>query len=308
MATASGALRTIVYSKQAEVFPSDGDYADATKTKMRNTGDSLNLSKTTMTSEELTGDARVTFLRHGNESIGGDISFEFAYGDFDDFLAAALRGAWDTDILKQGTALQYFSFEKGFTDISKYQLFRDCVVNTMSISMGLDSIVTGSIGIVGGTHVGFASEAVLKTPGEPTNTEPFVTFDGEFSINGTSVCAAITGLDFTIDNGVTANYTLCSPGAKSMTGDRINITGTITALFNDETEVKRFLDEDTFAVSATLEDASKNKITFLLPKIKYTGADIPTSGGGVISLSLPFQALYDTTAKSTLVVTRVPKT
>ncbi len=317
MATASGALRTIVYTKQDTGFPST--YVNTGGKQMRNTGDSLNLSKTTMTSEELTGDARVTFLRHGNESIGGDISFEFAYEDFDDFLAAALRGKWEDDVLKQGTnggvgnppKLDYFSFEKGFPDItgSNHLLFRDCVINTLSLSMGLDSVVTGSIGFVGGTNAGFKAQQ-LTSPSSPEYNEPFVTFGGEFKVGGTSVCATITGLDFTIDNGVTANHTLCSPSAKSMTGDKINITGTITALFNDVTEVERFFKEDTFAVMAKIEmspdsgNTTGNSVQFDFPAVKYTGADIPTSGGGVISLSLPFQALYDTDSASALVITR----
>jgi len=88
----------------------------------------------------------------------------------------------------------------------------------------------------------------------------------------------------------------------------VNVTGTATILFENATEVNKFITETTSSLSVTLQDPAGNTLTINLPKIKYTGGDIPVSGGGVISISLPFQALYDDTAGvlSAIVVTRNP--
>jgi hypothetical protein len=310
MATATGSLRRIVYTGEAEF--KDG-FKNETGTILRNTGDSLNLTKTSSQSAELTGDRAIRSLRLGNEAVAGDISFELAYGDFDDMLAAAMCSTWDTDtgigVLKQGTTVPTFGIEKGFTDIGQYIEYVGCAVNTLAISISTDAIITGTLGIIGAgvaNEPAYTSNPAVSSPTDPTYTEPFVSFDGEVSLGGDDACGLITGIDFTIDNGITANYTICTPEAASLTPDRFNVTGTLTMLFEDVEELNKFVDEDSSTLKITLTDDVGNELEFNFPKIKYTGGDVSVSGGGVIPISLPFQALYDTDSESTLVITRTP--
>jgi hypothetical protein len=302
MAQASAARRRIIYGVES-VFgttPADGKI-------MRNTGDSLNLSKNTIQSSELSGDRAIRFLRHGNETVSGDISFELAYGDFDDFIEAALGGTWNADVVKQGTLIRTFSIEKGFQDIVQYIVYNGCAINTLTIDMATDAVVTGTVGIVGAGTDGYTGASFDASPTAVTLTDPFVTYDGTVTLAGGDGCI-ITALSLSIDNGITANYALCSAEARSVTPDRVNVTGTATILFENATEVNKFITETTSSLSVTLEDPTGNALTIELPKIKYTGGDIPVSGGGVVSVSLPFQALYDDTAGvlSAIVVTRNP--
>jgi len=54
-----------------------------------------------------------------------------------------------------------------------------------------------------------------------------------------------------------------------------------------------------------MEDNDGNTMTFELPNIKYTGADVPiATGSGLRVITMPFRALFDATAGSTLVITR----
>jgi hypothetical protein len=305
MATATGSLRRIIYGTEATF----GAGLGASASILRNVSDSLNLARTTSESAELRGDRSKRFLRLGNESVTGDISFELAHGDFDDILAAVMCNSWvagtGTKTLVQGDTITSFAFEKGFTDISRYIEYVGCVANSLAISFSTDSIVSGTLGIIGaGNDGGYTSvSGFAGTPTEPTNTEPFVSFDGELLIDGADGCGIITALDFTIDNGYTANYTLCTPEAVSMTPASFNVTGTITALFQDSVELDKFLAEETSTLKVTLTDVDANTLEFEFPKIKYTGGDVPVSGDGVISLSLPFTALYDETVKSSIRIT-----
>lgn len=304
MATATGSLRRIVYG--GEVNFKDGM---TTGKILRNTGDSLNLTKTSSQSAELTGDRAIRSLRLGNEAVAGDISFELAYGDFDDMLAAAMCKTWDNNVLKQGVTVPTFGIEKGFTDILQYIEYVGCAVNTLAISISTDAIITGTLGIIGAgvaNDPAYASTPAVESPTEPEYTEPFVSFDGEVLLGGTDACGLITGIDFTIDNGITANYTICTPEAASLTPDRFNVTGTLTMLFEDAAELNKFVSEESSTLKITLTDDAGNALEFSFPKIKYTGGDVSVSGGGVIPISLPFQALYDETAASTLVITRTP--
>lgn len=305
MATATGSLRRIIYGTEATF----GAGLGASASILRNVSDSLNLARTTSESAELRGDRSKRFLRLGNESVTGDISFELAHGDFDAILAAVMCNDWvagtGTKTLVQGTDITSFAFEKGFTDINQYIQYVGCVANSLAISFSTDSIVSGTLGIIGaGNEGGYTgSSAFSGTPTEPANTEPFMSFDGTLLIDGEDGCGIVTALDFTIDNGYTANYTLCTPEAVSMSPASFNVTGTITALFQNSVELNKFLDEETSTLKVTLTDVDDNTLDFEFPKIKYTGGDVPVSGDGVISVSLPFTALYDETAESSLKIT-----
>lgn len=316
-ATATGSLRRIIYS--AETLFKDG--VATTAKLLRNTGDSLNLTKTSSQSAELTGDRTIRSLRLGNETVAGDISFELAYGDFDDMLAAAMCNGWspDTDprVLKQGVKVPTFGIEKGFTDLPQYIEYVGCAINTLAINISTDAIITGTLGVIGAgvnnadvdnvpAYAAYTANSAATTITQPDYTEPFAAFDGEILLDDDDACGIITGIDFTIDNGITANYALCTPEATSLTPDRFNVTGTLTMMFNDATELNKFVSETSSALKITLTDNAGNKLDFNFPKIKYTGGDVSVSGGGIIPISLPFQALYDETAESTLVITRTP--
>jgi len=311
MAHATGSRRQLIYGKETggfKVKPTTGIKV------LRNTGDSINLTKNTLTSAELSGDRAIRFLRHGNETVSGDVSFEFAYADFDDLLASSLGSAWVADVLKQGVlAIGTYTFEKGFQDIEQYIAYKGCAVNTFSIDMASDALVTGSVGFVGAGTDGFATASTLSTPTPATANEPFTSYqvEGYIQIGAPTTnvlvdTCLVTACNFSVDNGITANYSLCSNEAASITPDRINVTGNITVLFADEKEVKKFIDEEETSLSVKLADPDGQNYTFFCPKIKYTGGDIAVSGGGVISISLPFQALYDDTVgvKTSIEITR----
>lgn len=303
MAHATGSRRRIVYGAETGGFKE----TPLTGKILRNTADSLNLSKSAIASAELSGDRAVRFLRHGNKTIGGDISFELAYGAYDELLAAALGSTWAGNTLKQGLVIPTFSIEKGFQDIGKYTVYKGCAIDTLTIDLATDSIVTGSFGIIGADTTGYTNAPFdnSPTPVSGNDNEPFTSFEGSIKLDDTSTCI-ITALSFTIENGITANYALCGPDARSLTPDRVNITGTVTALFEDEVELNKFINETITSIEAELEDPDGNKLSFKFPRVKYTGGEAPVSDGGVISLSLPFQALYDDTngVKSAIVITR----
>jgi len=52
------------------------------------------------------------------------------------------------------------------------------------------------------------------------------------------------------------------------------------------------------------EDTSE--LRFYMPNIKYTGGQPDVSGDGAITLSMPFQSLYDATEESELAIERTP--
>lgn len=83
---------------------------------LRHTGTTLGLSKETLVSEELRSDRQIVDVRHGNKQVGGDISAELSYGNFDDELEAALLGTWARKATKTAATLSAAAADDSFND------------------------------------------------------------------------------------------------------------------------------------------------------------------------------------------------
>ena len=116
---------------------------------IRQTGTIWGFKKSTLQSNEQRDDRQVAAYKHGNSSASGDISFELTYATFDDFLEALLGGTWSTDTLKAGTNFRRsFTIQRKHADISTFLTFTGAEVNTMSLSVAPNQMVTGSFGII----------------------------------------------------------------------------------------------------------------------------------------------------------------
>ena len=270
------------------------------------TGNSLALAKDALVSQTIRNDRQIADHRHGNKSIAGNLDFEFRFADYDAFLAAALMGAWDTNVLKVGTTKSFFSIEKGFLDISRYHLYTGCMVNNFSLSVKPNAIVTGSFGIIGkDLSAGAASEDA--SPTAASGNDPFDSFSGaiyEGGIAASNEIAIITGIDFSLDNALVAAFVVGSAVTPEISYGRSNLTGTLSAYFESSALLDKFINETESVIQFTLTDPDSNTFTFLLPKVKYNGGDPAIAGEGPIEMSLPFQAIYDSSEVTNFKITR----
>ena len=115
------------------------------------TGTTLAITKDAVESEKLRGDRQVEDFRHGNKTVGGDITAELEYGAFDDFLEAALCGTWAADVLKAGTTRRSFSIQRKFADLAtpEFHTYKGCEINTLSLSVSPNAMVGTTFGIIG---------------------------------------------------------------------------------------------------------------------------------------------------------------
>lgn len=91
MTIASGALARLLYVAESVHGTTPGSPA---MTVLRSIGKNINLKKNPLRSEEVRGDRQRKSVRHGFQSVLGDIDGELSLQSYDDFLAAALGGAW----------------------------------------------------------------------------------------------------------------------------------------------------------------------------------------------------------------------
>lgn len=301
MAFSSGAQRDLYYVEET------GDFgvtpATPQLTPIRNTDDSLSLTRDSVVSDERRGDRGIHDMRLGSKQPGGDIGFEFSYEAFDDFLEAVFMGTWDANILKAGTTFRSFSIEKAFSDITEYWVFRGSVFNTFNLSLTPNAMITGSFGILS-KDMDENAATIGDTFAAITTHRPFDAFTGSIEEGGAGI-AIVTSLDFTLDNGFERNFVLMDDTCPQMTSGKSNITGNTSLYFENDAVFSSFVSELESSIEFSILDDNGKGYTFEFPRIKYTTGDAPVNADGAIVISMAWQALYDSIAGSNVVITRI---
>lgn len=301
MATGSDFARDIAYVPEVTFKTTPGS---PTMKLLRFTGGFANMEKNSFASEEIRSDGQITDMRHGMRRVSADLGFELSYGAFDTWLEAALGGTWNTNVLKAGRTSRSFSIEERHTDITQYALTTGAMINTFSLNIQPDAMVTGSFGVVGANQAFSGSSA--GTPTDVATDAPFSGFTGTIEEGGSAV-ANLTSLEFTMTRNVEPLYVVGpSDVTKEMNIGQNVITGTATFLLEAATQLNKFVNETESSIEVTLDGPGGDDLTILLPRIKYTGGARQRGVGTSIIVSMPFQALRDVSAASNIVLTRIP--
>lgn len=285
--------------------------ATPTFTPIRQTGTTLGLTKEIIESQELRPDRQIAHVRHGNKQIGGDISCELSYGGaFDAMLEAVLCGTWEedapsagTDELKAGIERRTFTIERHFADIGQYLRYKGCEFNTWNLTVSPNAIITSNFGLVGRSMDDPAQTAIAGATYDPaTTSSPFDSFSGTIEEGGSSI-AIITELSLTLENGLSALFTVGSDTAACLSIGRSMLSGSVTAWFESTALYEKFLNETESSLEFTLSDGT-NAYGFSLPSITYTGAKQDVSGEGEVLIPMEFRAIVDATEESQIVITK----
>lgn len=207
--------------------------------------------------------------------------------------------------VRGGVNKRSFTFEREFGDIDKFARFTGCMINTLNLSLKPNAIVTGTFGIVGKTAI-YAGTALDASPTASQTDSPLDAFTGSLYENDVSV-GLITGIDLTLDNGANPNFVVGSPFASNVTLGRSNLTGTVTAYFQDMTMLNKFINETASSIEVYLGAGTfgSNSYRIYIPRLKYGSADNTVNDEGPIEMRMDFQALLDSTLNTNIVVTKI---
>lgn len=275
--------------------------ATPTMKALRQTGTTLGLSKSTLQSSEQRDDRQVAAYKHGNSSVAGNLDFELTFATFDDFLEALLGGTWTTNVLKAGTTRRSFTIQRKHTDISQFLTFTGAEVNSMSLSIAPNQMVTGSFGLIAQAQ-GLAEVTSPTYSAANTNT-PFDSFSGSITEGGSGI-SVVTGLTLNIDNGLDPQFVVGSATTIRPSIGNINVTGSMQVHFENATLMNKFINETASSLVLVLTDVDSNSYTITLPNIKYNSGQPDTSGDGPITLSMDFIALYDSGSSTNIQIDR----
>lgn len=300
MALASGASVGLSYVAETTRGTTP---ATPTMKALRATSRNINLTKNMLESAEVDPTRQTRDIRHGFNQVQGSVGFELGLETYDDWLAAALGGTWVGDVLKVGNVLQTFTVERRFTDIGQYQVFRGVAVNTMSLTISPEAVVGGTFELIGMRGEPMSPTSLGEPTPAPTNS-PFASFDGSLKEGGTEI-AVVTSLELQINNNRSLQGVVGSKFSPDVFEGTCQITGTLSAFFESAALLDKFTSEIESSLEVTLTDINgAGSMSLLLPRIKYTGGSIELPQSGPITVSMPFTALYDSTAETSIQITR----
>lgn len=268
------------------------------------TGITPEVTKEGFQSGDLRADRQISDFRHGGKATTLALPVEMKHTEFDALLESALFGAWATDVLKAGVTKKSFTMEVGYTDIAQYHAFTGLIVNSFSLSVSTDATVTGTFNFVGQDMT--PAGATIDNAGGLTPVganRSFDSFSGVINEGGSAI-AIVTAVEISIENGLTPAKVIGSDIPQEYFDGRCNVTGTISAFFEDAVLLNKFLNETPSDLDFTLTDPDANTLQFEIPRIIYTGGSAPVSGEAGIVIALPFQAIYDVTEDTALKITR----
>ncbi len=266
------------------------------------TSHSLNMTKDRVEGTDIQADRMSRVDRHGNRQVSGDIVGDLREGDFDELLESAMLSSWSSDVLKVGTTPKYFSIEDYAADIDQARLFTGCSVDTLSISLAPNQMVTGSFSIVGKNMTMSASE---KTQDAPSTNAPFDAYSGDLQIGG-STSAIVTAMDFTLTNSFAPTFVVGDDSAPALEVGNAVVEGTLSAYFEDASLINRFVNETETPLKVTVGDnaGTPNTMEFFFPRCKINSADVGVDGPTSRIVTLSFVALRDPTEDTNLRITR----
>jgi len=276
---------------------------------------SLDITKDRVEGNEILSDRMPRVDRHGNKQSGGSIEVDLTSGFYDEFLESAMLGTWDSspaaapDTLKVGTTQKHFSIEDAAEDISEFRLFTGMTVSTMSISIAPNQMVTGTFDFVGkGMTQNSTTGSTGGTPTAIGNYAPFDSYSGSLTEGGSPV-AIITGIDFSVSNSLAPTFVVGSDETPQLEYGRAVVEGTITAYYEDEALINKFLNETESAINIGVNNPAGDALySFIFPRVKYNGAAVPVQNPQSRIITLPFVALYDETAETNFEIQRPDST
>jgi hypothetical protein len=212
----------------------------------------------------------------------------------------------NTKKLVPGSTRQSFSILRNFGDIQSankpWYLYTGQEVGKFSLTIAVNTPVKIAFSFTGKDQPPPATTAPTgSTYGSPTTTGVLDSFSGTISESGTALGVA-TELTLNLENGIEPRFVVASDTTILPSLGRCNLTGQLTAYFEDSTLVEKFINETVCSIVFTLKDKANNLYRFTVPAIKYTGGQPDTQGKGAITLAMPFQAILDTVTGTNLII------
>ncbi|MCB2186286.1 MAG: hypothetical protein KQJ78_07705 [Deltaproteobacteria bacterium] len=177
-----------------------------------------------------------------------------------------------------------------------------------SVSTDGNKITTTAVATIENESATPSVTVTTKLPAASTSmstTDQFAGIDdGHLFYEGGAAIAVVSDLSFDLTNNCQAYYAVTDTGALDVLDMVFMASGTMSILVKDLALMKKFIAETTSSLEFALVDPAGNKLRFIFPYIRYTGAPLTIDGVGAIKSDMPWDAAESPEYGTTLIIIR----
>lgn len=185
-----------------------------------------------------------------------------------------------------------WAFEHWYSDDSLSHLFTECRFASIKTSIPASGMATIDAKILG-RNVVIGTSQFFTSPTAATTTALCTSFGGVLLIGGVT-SGVITSAEITMDNQASIVDAAFNTVAPEIFTGALAVTGTFTALLQDNVLLTSFMNETAVTIIFQLTTSSATNtdfVTITLPKVKLTSANFANSGMQGVPVTFGFQAL-----------------
>lgn len=209
-----------------------------------------------------------------------------------DSVTATVQG-YKTMIPATGHTNLSYTIERRFATIGRYHRFNGVRIGSVGIDLPASGMARVNFGLLGKDMVN-AGSAYFTTPTASPTRGIEAAVNGKLSYNGTDY-GIITSANVAVDCGLEVIPVIGSNYTPDVFQGRIKVTGSMTALFEDDTIIDDFLNDAAPNLMIYLSEDSAvggEALGIVLPRLKLTAAKVGDAEKS-LPINISFQALYN---------------
>jgi hypothetical protein len=188
-----------------------------------------------------------------------------------------------------------YSIEDWYSDISQSELFTGCKVNMLGLNLPPTGMAEIDLGFIG-QNLTTAASAYYTSPTAATSSGVVAAVNGALIVGG-SVVAICTGMNFSVEGGLTGDPVVGANTIPNVFPGRVKVSGQFTAYFENGTLRDNFVNEDEISLAVVMTTSNAKDAEFLsivLPRIKLGSAGKSDGEQGIVQ-TFDFTALFKST-------------
>lgn len=209
----------------------------------------------------------------------------------------------ELDKITNGTTLTTLAIQKNYQDLTTtFSRFTGMGIDSLSIEIPTNGIITGSVNYIGKDEVSSASGSSTASA---TTTGIFNSVDDVDAILENDVSYPATDFSFNITNNIRQRLQIGTLGSASLAAGTVDVSGTLRAYFATPAAYNKFLNQTSTSLSAMCSDSLGNAYVFEFPEVKFTGGSRVAEGQNQdIMADLQWSAFMDPTDSYTVRIHR----
>lgn len=201
-----------------------------------------------------------------------------------------------------GTVKRSFLLEKRFTDITQFIHLRGMRVNTWSLNVEAEQIVTGSFGFIGARAVGQGTTvAGSSTPAGALSVSSATSNIGTLQEAGIALTTKLKSIKMTVNANARALSAVASKFPIDINLGSLLVTGTIEAYFEDLALYNKFVNNTDSSLAFEIDSQEDDRTIITINNLEFTNARPVGQGlNQDVMIAIDFTAKRNATTNSVI--------